>query len=138
VLGEELVEGRTLVKLQLTAREQSTRPRQLFLWVDQTFWVVARMESVPYQGGVLRLEFTHGQVGGYTLPQSLKATFESTGRDTTQRPLDIDPDMAGQLGETRQRPSRSGSITVKYLDYKINVGLADEIFEKKESQQKVQ
>jgi hypothetical protein len=72
------------------------------------------------------------------LPQSLKATFESTGRDTTQRPLDIDPDMAGQLGETRQRPSRSGSITVKYLDYKINVGLADEIFEKKESQQKVQ
>jgi hypothetical protein len=32
----------------------------------------------------------------------------------------------------RQRPMRSGKITVKYLDYKVNVGLSDDVFGKPE------
>ena len=67
------------------------------------------------------------------LPQTLKASFEATARDSTQRPLDIDLPNAPQLSELNQRVPRSGSITVKYLEYKINVGLADDIFEKKEN-----
>jgi outer membrane lipoprotein-sorting protein len=134
IVGEETVEGKKLTKLQLTGKEQNIRPRQLLVWVDQTLWTVAKMESTPYQGRFLRLEFTYAtQSGGYVLPQTLKASFEATGRDSTQRPLDIDMPAASQLDELRQRVPRSGSITVKYLQYKINVGLSDEIFEKKET-----
>ncbi|MCX6143716.1 MAG: hypothetical protein NTZ35_10875 [Ignavibacteriales bacterium] len=138
VIGEENVEGKKLMKLQLTGKEQNIRPRQLFLWVDQTLWTIAKMESVPYQGRILRLEFTYAtQSGGYVLTQTLKASFEATARDTTQRPLDIDMPAASQLDELRQRVPRTGSITVKYLEYKINVGLSDEIFEKKENPPKL-
>jgi outer membrane lipoprotein-sorting protein len=134
VIGEESVEGKKLMKLQLTGKEQSIRPRQLFLWVDQTWWTIAKMESVPYQGRILRLEFTYAtQSGGHVLPQTLKASFEAAARDSTQRPLDIDLPNAPQLSELNQRVPRSGSITVKYLEYKINIGLSDDIFEKKEN-----
>jgi outer membrane lipoprotein-sorting protein len=134
VIGEENVDGKKLTKLQLTGKELNIRPRQLFVWVDQTVWTLAKMESVPYQGRILRLEFTYAtQSGGYVLPRTLKASFESTARDSTQRPLDIDLPNAPQLNEMNQRVPRSGSITVKYLEYKINVGLSDEIFEKKEN-----
>jgi outer membrane lipoprotein-sorting protein len=134
VLGDESVDGKKLLKLQLTGKEQTIRPRQLLVWVDQAVWAIAKMESVPYQGRVLRLEFTYAvQSGGYLLPQTLKASFESTARDSTQRPLDIDMPNAPQLGEFNQRAPRSGSITVKYLEYRINTGLSDEIFEKKEN-----
>jgi outer membrane lipoprotein-sorting protein len=133
VIGEESVEGKKLVKLQLKAKEESTRPRQISVWVDQTLWTIAKIESVPYQGRVLRLEFSYAsQPGGYVLPQTLKASFEAGSRDSTQRPLDIDMSAAPQLDEMRQRVPRSGSIVVKYLEYKINVGLSDDVFEKKE------
>jgi outer membrane lipoprotein-sorting protein len=134
IIGDENIDGKKLLKLQLTGKEQNIRPRQLFVWVDQTLWTIARMESVPYQGRILRLEFTYAtQSGGYILPQTLKASFEATARDSTQRPLDIDMPAASQLDELRQRVPRSGSITVKYLEYKINVGLSDDLFEKKEN-----
>jgi outer membrane lipoprotein-sorting protein len=134
VLGEESVEGKKLLKLQLTGKEQNIRPRQLLVWVDQTSWTIAKMESIPYQGRILRLEFTYAtQSGGHVLPQTLKASFEAAARDSTQRPLDIDMPAASQLDELRQRVPRSGSITVKYLEYRINVGLSDDVFEKRES-----
>jgi outer membrane lipoprotein-sorting protein len=137
VIGEESIDGKKLTKIQLTGKEQNVRPRQLFVWVDQSLWTIAKMESVPYQGRILRLEFTYAsQPGGYVLPQTLKASFESTGRDSTQRPLDIDLPNAPQLNELNQRAPRSGSITVKYLEYKINVGLSNDIFEKKENPSK--
>ena len=134
VIGEEAVDGKKLTKLQLTGKAQNIRPRSLLVWIDQTVWTIAKMESVPYQGRILRLEFTYAtQSGGYVLPQTLKASFEATARDSTQRPLDIEMPNAPQLNELNQRVPRSGSITVKYLEYKINVGLSDEIFEKKEN-----
>jgi outer membrane lipoprotein-sorting protein len=137
ILGEENVEGKKLLKMQLTGKEQNIRPRQLFVWIDQALWTIAKMESVPYQGRVLRLEFTYAtQSGGYVLPQTLKASFETSGRDSTQRPLDLDLPNAPQIGELNQRAPRSGSIFVKYIEYKINTGLSDDIFEKKENLQK--
>ncbi len=115
VAGEESADGKKLVKLQLTGKDQNVRPRQLYVWIDQSVWTIAKMESVPYQGRILRLEFTYAtQPGGYVLPQTLKASFESTTRDTTQHPLDIDMPAASQLDELRLRVPRSGSITVKY------------------------
>lgn len=136
-IGEESVDGKKLTKLRLTGKEQNIRPRQLFVWVDQAVWTIVKMESVPYQGRILRLEFTYAtQSGGYVLPQTLKASFEAIARDSTQRPLDMDLSNAPQLNEMTQRVPRSGSITVKYLEYKINVGLSDEIFVKKESPSK--
>jgi outer membrane lipoprotein-sorting protein len=139
VLGEETLDGVKAVKLQLTGKEQNIRPRQLFLWINQSVWTIVKMESVPYQGRILRLMFTYAtQPGGYLLPQTLKASFESTARDTTQRPLDIELPAGSQFDEMRQRVPRNGSITVKYLEYKINSGLSDDIFEKKENPPKSQ
>jgi outer membrane lipoprotein-sorting protein len=137
VIGEENIEGKKLAKLQLTGKAQNIRPRQLFVWIDPTTSTITKMESVPYQGRTLKLEFTYAtQSGGYVLPQTLKASFEAISRDSTQRLLDIDLPNAPQLNELNQRAPRSGSVTVKYLEYKINVGLSDEIFEKKENSPK--
>lgn len=138
LLGEDTVDGKRLFKMQLTGKEQNVRARQLMLWIDPNAWTIVRMESVPYQGRVLRLAFAYAlQAGSYWLPQTLKASFELAGRDTLQRQLDLDMQAPPQLDEMR-RPIRSGTITVKYLDYKINVGLADDVFEKRGAMPKAQ
>jgi outer membrane lipoprotein-sorting protein len=132
LLGEEMLDGGKTYKLELTAREAKIRPSQLTLWIDPTTWSISRMETVPYQGRILRLVFTYAsQAGGYLLPKTMKASFEVAVRDSSVRQFNLDIQSPPQFDET-PRPSRSGSITVKYLEYKVNVGLSDDLFEKKE------
>jgi len=132
ILGDEMLDGRNVHKLELTAREAKTRPGQLILWIDPTTWTISRMETAPYQGRVLRLVFSYEQqAGGFLLPKTMKATFEVTARDSSARQFNLDMQAPPQFDET-PRPSRSGSITVKYLEYKVNVGLSDDLFEKRD------
>jgi outer membrane lipoprotein-sorting protein len=131
VLGEDTIEGKKLHKLQLTAKDPKARSRQMLLWIEPSNWTIARMETIPYQGRFLRLAFTYGlEQGKYWLPQTLHATFENVLRDSTKR-TELDMPESPQWNEM-QRPLRSGSITVTYSNYKVNVGLSDEIFERRD------
>lgn len=132
LLGEETVDGKNLYKLQLTPKEPKGRPGLLVVWVDPNSWTIARMESVPYQGRVLRIAFTYGlEAGTFWLPRTMQASFDLVSRDTLSRQPSLDiPDPDDQM--QRPRPIRSGKITVKYLDYRVNVGLSDEVFAKPE------
>ena len=132
IQGNDTLDGRMVHKLELTAREAKIRPGQLTLWIDPTTWTIVRMETAPYQGRVLRLVFSYAEkAGGFLLPKAMKATFEVTARDSSARLFNLDMPAAPQFDES-PRPSRSGSITVKYLEYKINVGLSDDLFEKRD------
>jgi outer membrane lipoprotein-sorting protein len=132
VVGDEMLDGRSVHKLELRAKEAKIRPARLIVWIDPTTWTISRLESVPYQGRVLRLVFTYAsQAGGFLLPQTMKASFEVAARDSVEKQLNLDVQAPPQFDET-PRPSRSGNITVRYLEYKVNVGLSDDIFEKKD------
>ena len=136
ILGEDEIDGRKVKKLDLTGKGASIRPNRLMIWIDPGTWTISRIETVPYQGRNLRLEFMYApQAGGYVLPQLMKATFEIAARDSLQKRLDLDVGVPSQFEEV-QRPSRSGSITVKYLEYKVNVGLSDDLFEKRDDPSK--
>jgi outer membrane lipoprotein-sorting protein len=132
LVGDEMLDGRNMHKLELTAREAKIRPGRLILWIDPGNWTICRMETVPYQGRVLRLLFTYDlQAGGILLPKTMKASFDLAVRDTSEKSLNLDVQAPPQFDEM-PRPSRSGSITVKYLEYKVNVGLSDDLFEKRD------
>jgi|GEM_PF-484996 outer membrane lipoprotein-sorting protein len=129
--GKEEIEGRELYRIALTAREARIRPAQLTIWIDRSNWTIARMESAPYQGRSLKLSMTHElHEGSMWLPRTLVASFESAVRDTTPT-LDLNVQGIPEPDQPR-RPPRSGKITVQYTGYKINTGLSDDLFEKKE------
>ena len=120
-----------MLKIELAAREARVRPSQLTIWIDPSSWTIARMESAPYQGRSLRLVMTYAlQQGTMWLPQMLIASFETAARDTAVK-LDLNLQGGPDPDEPRRLP-RSGKIFVRYLDYKINTGLSDDLFEKKE------
>lgn len=129
LVGEEEVDGKKLYKLELTARTEKIRPREMQLWIDPSNWTIAKMESVPYQGRILRLTFDYALEGGeFWLPRTLDASFDVASRDTSGQ-SEGDEDQRPEFGRMR-RPPRSGRITVTYSDYKVNVGLSDELFER--------
>ncbi len=136
LIGEEQIGEIKTHKLQLAAKDAKIRLRQMFVWVAPSNWTIIKMETIPYQGRALTALFTYAlQEGKYWLPQTLKISFEVSGRDTTARRIESDVANPPPL-EEMQRPPRSGTITVSYSNYKVNVGLTDEFFKKKDRQGK--
>jgi outer membrane lipoprotein-sorting protein len=131
-VAEEKTDGKKIYKLQLAAKDPKTRLRQMHVWIDSSNWTIIKMETIPYEGRTLSIDFVFGLLQGrFWLPTSMKATFGVASGETAKPGADTQPSPAPQL-EEMQRAPRSGSISIVYSNYKINVNLPDEIFERKE------
>lgn len=129
--GKDTVEKRETFHLELTAKEEKTRLRQLSLWVDPTNWTIVRMQTTPYEGRTLAIDFTYGlQEGKYWLVSSMEAAFMGFLPDTARATGTLPSEIATQFPDMQRAP-RGGAVTVRYTNYKVNIGLGDEIFEQK-------
>ncbi len=127
--GSDTIDARILYKLQLAAKDKSTRIRQLFLWVDTERWTVAKFETIPYEGRNLTVTFRYAQQGSVFLPDTMHAVFGFVGTepDSLSGIYQAKPQLREMMGQVR-----GGTMTVVYSNYRINTGLSDTLFEKKE------
>lgn len=131
---EDTAAGLKVIKLQLAAKEAAARLRQLFAWVNPENWTVVRIQTIPYEGRLLTMDFAYGlQDGKFWMPVSLIAHFDLTGARASGKDQQISPAPDTPLDQIQSRAPRSGTIAVKSSDYKINGGLSDEIFRPKET-----
>ena len=117
-------DGVTVYKLRLLSKPEKGKPvRESYIWVDGARWVVTHFESTPSDVRKVTVNLEYEVVDGkYTLPSRIEARMD------TQQPADSSAEkMYGP-----QRPPRKGTASIIYSDYKVNTGLSDEIFKKKE------
>ncbi len=122
--------GGVWFKIQLAAKSAETRLRQMYLWVEKDAWTIRRIESSPYAGRIIAVDFIHTKVDDrYMLVSQAVATFGTVGPQT--EPLfklpEGAPNPAPQIQEL-QRSLRSGSVTFQYANYRVNTGLPDSLF----------
>lgn len=129
-VGADTVDGVKNFKLQLAAKSAAARLRQLFIWVNPENWTISRLQTIPYEGRILTLEFSYGlQDGRYWMPDSLTARFGLLDGATSEVPPgDSASAPPSPLDQMQPRAPRSGSISIVYSNYRINVGLSDDIF----------
>jgi outer membrane lipoprotein-sorting protein len=126
----DTVDGKKLFKLLLAAKDAKTRLHALSVWVDPINWTITRIETIPYEGRTLSMIFTYEfQQEKYWLPSKLIVSFASES-DRTQK--DTSSPIDNQFENLQRSAPRNGTVTVVYSNYKVNIGLSDEIFEKKE------
>lgn len=126
----DTIDGKKLFKLLLAAKDAKTRLRALSIWVDPIHWTITKIETIPYEGRTLSMIFTYEcQQEKYWLPSKLIVSFASES-DKMQK--DTSPPIDNQFESLQRSAPRNGTVTVVYSNYKINIGLSDEIFEKKE------
>ena len=130
MVGEDTAHGMEVYKMQLAAKSASARLRQLFVWVNPQRWTIVRMQTIPYEGRVLTMDFQYGlQEGKYWMPVFLTAQFELTGdRQEASSQPDSTQSRQTPLDEMQPHAPRSGSIAIAFTDYRINVGLSDDLF----------
>ena len=134
--GIDTVDGIRTTKIFLTQKNETVRLRQLTIWVDLQRWVVVRVETVPYQGRQLKMAMEYMRVENtWWLPSKIVVTLD------VQQPSDREQqsresEMQSPIG--RSQLPRKGLITVTYSNYKVNQHIADELFEKKNTEKKKQ
>ncbi len=130
--GRETVDGIHAYKLRLRAKSEQAAVRQMYLWVDPAHWTVIRFESVPAARRKLSVEFHYREwEGAYWLPDTLIASYEVLDADTTAGADAAQREAEMPIPRLR-RPPRSGVMKVFYSNYRINTGLSDEIFERRQ------
>ena len=114
------------LNVTLVPKSDRVRMRRIAVCVRPGRWTVERFSSPLPDGRSMTASFTYQQIDGHWLPSGLVVLFSTTETDTS------DAAPADQLSPGR-RPSfpQTGTITVRYSDYRVNTGLSDTIFEKK-------
>ncbi len=113
--------------LTLKLRSDRTKLRKTFVLVDSKNWTVSQITTPQFDGRQMTAEFEYQQIETHWLPAQLTVTFSS---DTTETEP---PDAFGQL-PAAQRSSqipRTGTIKIRYSDYRLNTGLNDDVFQQK-------
>jgi outer membrane lipoprotein-sorting protein len=118
-------------KIMLNAKENKSRLRDVAIWINPANWTVSKMETIPYEGRVLTVSFSYACIEEkYWLLSKMVAGFTSE----SEKPAADSPSSPDQQFESMQRSiPRTGTVTVLYSNYKVNTGLTDELFEKKET-----
>jgi len=103
------------------------------LWVDKKQYIIRKIESTTKSNGTFIIELNYDKDIKYPLPSSMVFSFNVQKMEI---PVGVMGD-ADEINKTEEEPRRkskatSGKVYVNYSDYKINIGLPDNIFEKEE------
>lgn len=126
ITGTETVNGTTLYTLKLLSKPEKNKPlREVFLTVDGAHWVVIRMESSPAPGRTIFVAMDYAAIENiYFLPVAMKLQFDFAPP--------ADTSLTEKKMNTMRMMPRKGRVEISYSKYKVNTGLSDGIFEKKE------
>jgi outer membrane lipoprotein-sorting protein len=119
--GLDTANGCKTARLDLMPRDVKAKLKNLTLWLDTKTWTPVRMETAPYGGRQVRADFTYEMIDGkYLLPATVLVQFEFSPPEIVSG----DPGQPHGNESSRNTP-RSGRMTVRYKEYKINSGLSD-------------
>lgn len=121
--------GKSVYRVVLKPKKDKTGLQELYLYIDSTRWTPERLVSPLFDGRTMSLSYAYAKVNGFWLPSENVVTFSSTVTDTTEQ----DAPAQSNLPVRAPRMPRNGTVTIRYSDYKVNTGLGDEVFEKKEN-----
>ncbi|MBN1397109.1 MAG: outer membrane lipoprotein-sorting protein [Bacteroidetes bacterium] len=131
LVQSEMAQGRMVYKLQLAAKETKTKLRQMYVWLESVNWTILKIETIPYEGRTLTMDFSYELVQEkFWLPSKIVFTLGSTGEREKSSEI-LDSQQGNQFGNTRRSMPWNGSVTIAYSDYKVNTGIDDSLFEKK-------
>lgn len=115
-------------RLVMHPRDERSTVRRILLYVHGERWTPERIEIPQPGGAVMKAAFVYQQAGGCWMPAQLTVTFAAATADTTAA---VPANPFGNAPAPRaaaRSGGRSGTITVKYSEYRVNTGLGDEVF----------
>lgn len=94
------------------------------IWIDPALRIIRRIETTTRETGTVEISLLYDTPGKLCLPFEVSFSFNVAG-------LNIPSSFTGEFGQEIENETDrqlSGTVTVVYKNYKINIGLDDKIF----------
>ena len=119
------VEGRNAVKLKLTPKKKKRNGQDFILTVDTDRNLIREMNVSSFEGREVKALIEYGHFSDFDLPTRIELHLDV--------PFSESREMR-DFGQSAQPAKRvTGRVEITYSNYKVNVGLSDDIFKETES-----
>ena len=130
---EDTVNGRQTYVIKVIPLEGDADVIISTLWIDTRRNIILKVESSKKPQGTFTIDLDYLKTNeGFWLPSSLIFTFSIEGslyqamsRESIQKEID---------STNKSEEKKTGQVFLTYSNYKVNIGLPDSIFEKKDSE----
>jgi len=126
ILERLTYEDRDAVRLQLTPKKMKRDNQRIFLTIDIDRSLILRIDTLTVEGREMRAAINYGKFGDFELPSHIGIQLEAP-------PAEADK-MKEVMPYAHRTPQVAGKVDITYSNYKVNLGLSDEIFKETESQ----
>jgi len=118
-------EGRNAVKLKLTPKKKRRDGQDFILTVDTDRNLIREMNVSSFDGREVKALMEYGQFSDFDLPTRIELHLDVPFRESME---------IKDFGPSAQPANRvTGRVEITYSNYRVNVGLSDEIFKETES-----
>jgi hypothetical protein len=120
-------DGKHAVRLQLTPKQIRRDNQRVVLTIDTVRSLILRIDTLTPEGGEIQAAIDYGKFGDFQLPTHIGLQFEAPP---------VESDKTKEIMPFSHKTQRvEGKVDITYSNYRLNLGLSDEIFKETESQQ---
>jgi outer membrane lipoprotein-sorting protein len=124
ILERSPEDGRKVVKLKLTPKKAKKNIQQVVLTIEPERHLILEMGFTQFDGREIKAMIEYGKFDGFELPVHIRLKLDIPSFET-EGPKEFD--------QLVQKPKRvTGTIDIRYSNYKVNSGLGDQIFKDSE------
>jgi outer membrane lipoprotein-sorting protein len=100
------------------------------VWVDKERFIIRKVESVTRTGGTFSifLNYSDPNIFSYPLPESMAFSFDISKMNL---PKGVTGDVPEERHSRRRNALTKGKVVITYSNYRVNGGIADELFKEK-------
>ena len=133
--GKDVINGRNVRVIQVVPQGE-TDIVLTKVWIDPERLLALRTETTTRDNGTVRMELEYNHYISLALPD--KVTFVIDVKDYKLPKgvtMDYDDGTPAPSGKGKQLKMKKGRIQITYLNYQVNTGLSDAVFNAKEKTQ---
>jgi len=129
--GEENINGINAALIKIIPLDENRDVLRSTLWIDASRNIILKAESYLKQAGIITIEFDYLKTSeGFYLPSQMTFIINAPRMFFSSR-LNKGPFKDNSEKEDSVK-TEEGKVYITYSNYKVNKGLKDDIFEKKD------
>lgn len=125
--GHMTINNNQVKILKLLPADENNNVILSTIFIDEKNAVIVKAKTTTKDNGTFELDMKYGKFIEYGLADKVVFTF-NTKDYKMPKGFTFDYDNAAQKNDGVKNNDREGKIEIKYLSYKINKGVSDEIF----------
>lgn len=120
IVGDTLIDSKNLKIVQIIPEADTLKFQSATLFIDDIALLIKQIKISAFNGAEITTKFKYDSSLEFALPSELNVNFDFSKMAEDDKPKNRRSKMPSNF---------KGEISIKYIDYKINLGIDDSIFE---------